>query len=157
MSSPRIDITGPEASEEAVEIKRRTLVKAVSEDMALIAEREVTNWCKRCREFRMPLFSDENWAGVSLGIAAGLAGAWWASDFTDHPDREFALQFGIVIFLVVAAGLALKARSQRRKTETDLAALAGEMEGACRAGLVQVKKVFETPESVADTEGTAPR
>jgi hypothetical protein len=139
------------------QVQRRTEVSTEGEPMSLINAREVDNWCLRCKGYKDPFFSDETWAGVFVGIAAGLAAAWWASDLKDHPDKAFALKFGVALCLVVALAFVVRAISQRRGTTNDLSKLATEMDGACKAGLPKAKSALERrAESTTDKGAAGP-
>lgn len=134
-SPPQAGATGATGAA-GTEINRSTLVPNLSEPTSLVSVREIGNWCTRCRDFKMPIFSEENWAGVFLGIAAGLYGGLWQGDFKGHPDRHHDLKLLMFFALAVGVALASLAISRRRKSRHDLSTLATEMDGACKAGRV---------------------
>lgn len=119
------------------EVSRTSKVPTLTEPMAFVACREITNWASRCRKFKMPFFSEENWSAGALGISIGLAAAAWAGDFSELEGRKEVLIGGSIIAFALAVIFATMAISKRRKSDTDLGTLAAEMEGARDAGRVK--------------------
>jgi hypothetical protein len=135
---------------------REYLLPTQAEPPAVINAREIEDWCERCEKFKLPILSDETTAGICIGIAAGCATAWWAGDFTKHPDRAFALQLGIAVFMVAFVIFLIRTIHARGEAETDLAMLSRQMERAKKAGLGRARVAIEA-ESASDRAKPAPQ
>jgi hypothetical protein len=117
-----------------------TELPAVHEPRTLLACREVTAWAVRVRKMKAPIISEENWAGVSLGICVGLAVYLIGGDFTKHPTTHGFVQAGVVFSGVMTIAFASLAGARRRREQGGGKQLAGEMEVARDANSVPEAK-----------------
>jgi len=128
----------PATTVRSTDIARRTTVSTVSEPSSLVTVREISTWCARCRDFRMPIISEENWAGVACGAAVGLGITLATVTFpTNSTDKVFIeVAFGAAVLIFFAFGSL--AFVKRKKAKHDLARLADDMDGACQAGRAEI-------------------
>jgi hypothetical protein len=135
---------------------RRTYhLPSLAEPPSVVNVREIEGWCRRCMNYSPAWFSDENSAGLCFGAAIGLAGAWWAGDFTNHPDRVKAFKLLIVAVVILGVLFTARAISTRRKTKSDLKLLATDMALACKNGMGRVNEGGAT--DIVDTPKPPPQ
>jgi hypothetical protein len=106
-------------------------IPTMVEESVTIPVREIKNWCRRCSEFKMPVISEENWAGVFLGATIGLTIAVVTGSFARHSDARLVLGLFAFMFFLVAVAFASLAAAKRKKLTDDLIILSQEMKDAC--------------------------
>src|SRR5690348_2680669 len=93
MSAPQT--AGDEAQGQHV-FTQATALPKMHEPRTILSCREVTAWCKRVRDMKAPIVSEENWAGVSIGVFVGLLIYLLSGNFAHHAETHGAVVAGVI-------------------------------------------------------------